>query len=673
MTDAAKAGGTELTSVKAYDVTLRNADGDELEPTSAVKVTFSNTGMESSNVSVYHVTAADGNEVNVSSAEQLTVQSVDTQKAEADEQVFTTDHFSVYAVGTPGYRLKVRFHQWNGTGYSESTVDYVLKAKDDVSKVITDPGAGNLSDIQQFKGWVLDQDGSHAYTTQTEALDLAGVQSAAKTKLDNGGNSDGYEYLDVYAVVFNNYTVTYTNPDGSVVLGKDTVIVNPTDTSDKSPNPYTVNANGYKYEPSGDDADIQQFDGWTTDGDTKVYATTGDSYTVTRDVTFKAHVSTGAWLIFDVNADDATPVSSKFYKNGESASTAPADPERPGNTFKGWYTEKYADDQTADESKKFTFSDQTKLSGTTTLYAKWESAETANYTVIFWQQSVNDAVDAEEKTYDFVESKTYTGNVGDPIDVTDGTYGATEDKYPGFDRGSFDSNKTVANDGSTIVNVYYDRELHKLTFKDKVWHTVSTETDPRRTDGVTRTGSWLNYTYHYEGHELEDRGTVFKHDWGYEEDVVVKTISALYGQDISNNFPIKDSDNSDLSWTAVNENKYFSTENQLTILQVMPDEDVEFSAYRYSGPYSYPFNFYFQSLPDENEDTKYERRDRDVSYTIWTDGHGLSSTEKEDWIDFDGFEHDYSDPKYGTDGSVELTPGEGINFYYKRRSYQISY
>ena len=60
VTDAAKADGTELTNVKAYDVTLRDADGKELEPSAAVKVTLSNTGMGSDDVSVYHVTAPDG-------------------------------------------------------------------------------------------------------------------------------------------------------------------------------------------------------------------------------------------------------------------------------------------------------------------------------------------------------------------------------------------------------------------------------------------------------------------------------------------------------------------------------------------------------------------------------------------------------------------------------------
>ena len=98
VTDAVTSDGIEVSAVKTYDVTLRDADGNEVEPNTSVKATFTQTDMQGDSVSVYHVTSADGEEANAVSADALTVEKVDTEKAEPNEQSFTTDHFSVYSI-----------------------------------------------------------------------------------------------------------------------------------------------------------------------------------------------------------------------------------------------------------------------------------------------------------------------------------------------------------------------------------------------------------------------------------------------------------------------------------------------------------------------------------------------------------------------------------------------
>jgi|GEM_PF-7038277 len=694
VTDAAKADGTELTSVKAIDVTLRDAAGRELEPGAAVKVTFSNTGMGSDDVSVYHVTAADGDEANASTADELTVKPVATQKAEADEQVFTTDHFSIYAIGETKPRLKVTFHLNDGT-----TKDiYVTKDNlNQLNTIVYDPGVGTLGDHQSFKGWsataMADQ------TVDTDGMNIDEVRDAVKAKLNelgenftDGGQQNG-EHLDYYPVIVNTYKVTYYD-EHSVAVKTDEVKVKNDDVT------YTVN-----YAYSTDKAE-SRFDGWSKSEETKtVDYNNGDTITFTKnstnDVNLYAVVTDGIWITYDAQASDATYTAPVFVKYGDKA-TEPT-PTRTGYSFGGWYT-----DAACTNGNEFDFNAAIpNTMKNTTLYAKWTAAELANYTVNIWLQNA-----AHTSKYDFYKAYTVEdAQVNQPAinnGVTvSGTLGA-DNSYvkvgdtvvaPDFNADTMSSAKlpfhlksytdvTVTPDGKTVMNVYYDRTVYTLTFASgytKKWHQISTASDPSKVPGVTSdTSGWLfpTTTYYYTDahdnvHELQDRGSGWgrwhNYDWGYYENVPsnAKTITALYGQNIADQFPIDGYEDS--TWTAQN-SKYFSSNYQMSILSVMPAEDTTFQAYTYSGRESYPFKFYFQTLPGVSGNESYDGMtfDGGEKYTIKT-SRGLQSTKNEDFIKFEGFDRYASDPAYKSGNTVDLTDGTGISFYYKRKSYQIVY
>ncbi|MBQ0078533.1 MAG: hypothetical protein KBS66_01395, partial [Eubacterium sp.] len=83
--NAVEAEGHNLVGMKAYDITIINADGKEVQPDKTVKVTISNTGLGSDGENtVYHV--AGGNAKKVADV------------ASGNKATFSTPHFSIYAV-----------------------------------------------------------------------------------------------------------------------------------------------------------------------------------------------------------------------------------------------------------------------------------------------------------------------------------------------------------------------------------------------------------------------------------------------------------------------------------------------------------------------------------------------------------------------------------------------
>ena len=112
-------------------------------------------------------------------------------------------------------------------------------------------------------------------------------------------------------------------------------------------------------------------------------------------------------------------------------------------------------------------------------YAKWNSKYLANYQVIIWKQKITDlkGTPDAQKTYDF-EARYLIEDVRpnfSDADLTqefiDGHY--TSMNYEGFTcntnqtkivNGVGTNKKKVNSDGSTIVNVYYDRIDMKITF-----------------------------------------------------------------------------------------------------------------------------------------------------------------------------------------------------------------
>ena len=158
--------------------------------------------------------------------------------------------------------------------------------------------------------------------------------------------------------------------------------------------------------------------------------------TVTIDkanVTLYAKVEAGHWLTFD--SKGGSYVAPVFVPNGKTAAK-PDDPTRPGYTFDGW---------------DFDFTKELTANATAT--AKWTANDRTRYTVIHWQEN------ADDDEYSYVESETKYGATG-------ATTAAAAKRYTGFTAQNI-TQQTIAGDGSTIVNVYYKRNVYSVKFYDQ--------------------------------------------------------------------------------------------------------------------------------------------------------------------------------------------------------------
>ena len=151
-------------------------------------------------------------------------------------------------------------------------------------------------------------------------------------------------------------------------------------------------------------------------------------------LTLTAKVDKGHWIHF--NSAGGSYVAPQFVTGN---TIPPADPARPGFSFEGWYEE---------SGKQFTFG--SPLTSNITLTAHWKSNTSTKYTVIHWQEK------ADESGWSLHETETKTGGTGAQT-------AAASKSYPGFTAQTI-TQQTINGDGSTIVNVYYKRNVYDVKF-----------------------------------------------------------------------------------------------------------------------------------------------------------------------------------------------------------------
>ena len=294
-----------------------------------------------------------------------------------------------------------------------------------------------------FKGWAI---GNKDYTSDTPVKTIADIRTSIK-------GMDTFEEgqsLNIYGMVFDTYRVTFLDETGAAVH---------TDTLQKP----AYDSNNPEYEIKTEYTPHEQdevFLGWkkisgSVTPEEDLYQI-NDKVTISGDVTFASEVPSGHWLSFDANGKGASYTAPSFLKSSD-ITVKPNDPTRDGYTFVDWY------DNPNGEGSPFTFG-QT-ITESTVLYAKWNANPRADYHVIIWKQNL--AGDG----YDFETSIKLSGNSNSTI-TTVVQIGSGNDayarinnsnyKYLGFYLKDFDRNKTIAPEGTTIVNVRYDRK--KITY-----------------------------------------------------------------------------------------------------------------------------------------------------------------------------------------------------------------
>lgn len=271
-------------------------------------------------------------------------------------------------------------------------------------------------------------------------------------------------------------------------------------------------------------------------------------------------------------------------------------PTKPGYTFSGWEPQV----------------PETVPAENTTYKAKWQAEKTAKVTVVVWGEN------ADDENYSYIKSVETTAPVGSTLTaIPSGTNLNMGTKLWELKRVE---QTTVAADGSSVLNVYYDRKEFTLTFK---------------------------YDYHSGFLGIGE---------GYKK---TGTITAKWGADIGSRF---------LAMNAAAKGSLWSTEYSgagpwTSFLQIMPEENRTYYCRNTSNTAQSAY-YYTEGL-----DGKYVLKHTVVAYS----GSNLTIT-AEDFYSMEGFTYDH-----GTDGKgnpLPKKPGNagqwsGAKFYYNRNSYNL--
>lgn len=536
--DAIKSRARDLDYIKLLDIQIVDENGNKaaLDHTVSVQIKLLDREQAGETTQIVHFEGAKETPVLMKSS------------VEDDTVEFSTDGFSVYAVVDEGEggdeaRVTVNFY---GKDTTEPIATVYVKNSDtldDLEDIVFDPGCGELdaSKKELFDGWVISTvdttDGSH-YTIDTEGKTIEDVRKHLEQLEIKEGN-----VVNVYAKIVRTITISYEGESDNTSIGSAVLKVIGSDNPASTDNiaEYTINM---AYTPA---TSTQAFMGWNVaEGSSNILTATyegesatppyqnGTKITVKGDVKLSVNAPFGHWLVFDENGHGATYNAPQFVKNEEETKAPPLDMERLGYSFDGWYKLKENVDISAvpkDEEGYYIISDEffdtftfgEELEDNLTVYAKWTSAATANYTVIVWKERMTDTYaenggigEGKSKNYDFAESYTFKGPVGQyatavsngstyvvdgdddateyynariqGTDVNTGTNVNTTVSYTGYHCAGYDEGVTVAPEGTSVVNVYYDRNTVTYTFYTYGESTTAGEWKLCREDGTVHTG-----------------------------------------------------------------------------------------------------------------------------------------------------------------------------------------
>lgn len=391
------------TILAAYDITIYDRDGKEFQPEQgSIRVEIADAAVQEA--------VAQAEDISVFHMEnaQAAPEAVAGEKVDAagDTVAFEAESFSIYVVATPETHFTHTYNFYNG----ETLLGTQILS---TGETLQEPASLAAGDHQAFTGWYTQAEGGTQFTAfgQTEGALTENIET------------------NLYARFKTAYYVFYMSEDSSRVIFTQTYITDGAAiVTDPAANYFATDAGkaliGWSVESGASEPDA----GLKVDG---------------ADMTLYPVIAEARWITYD--SQGGTPVDPAYVLTGNTT-VAPQAPAKTGYSFSGWYLD-------ADCSQEFTFG--SVLNKDIKLYAGWTAAK-ADYTVVIWKQKVT----GEKNAYDYAESHTVESVTGEPATAA----GYMNLAYTGFYYDHSDSGLTVAADGSTILNVYYNRQVITLNF-----------------------------------------------------------------------------------------------------------------------------------------------------------------------------------------------------------------
>ena len=507
--------------IKIYADELMKAQGINWQPGSEpITVTVKSDAINGGKVNIYHM-------ANENSEAEL----VHSDVAAKDGSVtFKAASFSVYPVTENSEKPRIFYTFYNGD--TALAAEYVTEISE-----FYDPGVSPEYG-QTFLGWAFDP----AETDESRIYSFDELKAQLKATLSEGF-ADGTE-KKVYARFMEAYYLRYMVNDGQGNVG---VLKSESVRADASNRTLTVNC---EYSEAGGN-----FEGWINASNGTVYQN-GSRITLNDHIDLYAKIDGRHWLVFNANTTGATFTGPQLIHD-EYVTVRPEDPTKKGYVFKGWNTK--ADGSGIWWYRTDGFSVNRfggSISDDTTLYAQWEGAANS-YTVIYWKQKATDEAGLSDsrKSYDYVESVTVSNNVktGDAVVLPSGyntkasTSEASDYYQTAYGHTDWNSGMTVSADGSTVVNVYYDRKAYHLYFQIYGYvYTViganDNDNSPAKygdVNGQKARVYWNNSAFRTSNSRngAVYNGTVYTRS-SSQSWQTIKDIYGLYGHEIINEFPI---------------------------------------------------------------------------------------------------------------------------------------
>lgn len=499
----------DLGMAKFFDITIKNGD-EEVKIANPVDVEIKLLDSElADDTQVLHF--ANENKADV----------VDSTVS-GDTVKFEAEGFSVYAIidsddqsepetYSAKYTFKVPTYTESGDDIVVSDTDYVdyefVNKEGDKTSVQYVPNGGYLenpgtpvgvipADKKEFLGWWT----KTAEGNWDKKVDFSEAVSV----------NDEHEEHVVYARYAHTLYITYMDEANTVYMVDKRASGDNVITSKDGHSEDDLTNNKYmSYQPK---SQYQAFIGWskTHKANSSLGTSVDPDFTLDKSVTLYPVLADVRWLTYKSGptGSNATYFAAEYMLDGNWTKTSLSDkvPTRPGYTFDGWYVRNEetqgadnalnfiweigsSDVKVADQNGAFdnsflnstdyfeTVEGQKRLKDNLTIVAHWVPAE-VDYVYVYWQQV---AEPDENGNYPYVYkdsrsakgySESMTANPPKPewsdVDcftlhegtTTDETGSVVPDKYTY-------QPKKIEGDGSTIVNVYYDRNEYTITFLEQ--------------------------------------------------------------------------------------------------------------------------------------------------------------------------------------------------------------
>lgn len=470
--------------IRMFDIGIVDKDdaGIKYQPANgaAVDVRIELADADSAGLSVVHF--ADG------SSRGDIVESTTESSGNGSVVRFAAEGFSVYAVADEGPVRTYSFYSPDASGTydkyyfttdsGESVYQQKIKTVDGVTEELIIPQLPSIagSDTSTFAGWYVYDEAAGTYAD--EPFDFENIPAVtAEEEVILRARFANYAYV-IFHEQYNGSSRTWPIAEtrrGQMENGAASIQIDDvTVTYDDS-------------ETEEDTAPQMAFRGWSRtkvdageehdqNGDPVVIESSPIQITGNVDL-YPVFVPIN-WLTFSSGptGSGATYVPPRYYYTDEGETDFPI-PVRTGYEFDGWYTAETGGTKIVNGDGTiaisgtvgaFTVVDgELRLTDDTMLYGHWTEAST-KYTVVIWRQKSTDEPNLADtaKQYDYAESFTLDTTTGSTVSVANSYKQlAGSGDYTGFHYGRCDDAKQAAGNGSTVLNVYYDRNVHTLTFR----------------------------------------------------------------------------------------------------------------------------------------------------------------------------------------------------------------